>query len=212
VVFGLVCGFGRVTGIEIAGESPGLNPNSVYYDKRYGKNQWTRGLALNNSIGQGEILTTPLQLAQFYCGLGNNGVVYTPHLVKEIVRADGKRDTTTPHHSFDLPFSPETRALLMESLRLVVEGEHGTARSLRNDLYSIGGKTGTAQNPHGLEHALFVGLAPLEAPEIVVCAIVENAGHGSEVAAPVVGKVIRAYMSKKLSSDEPADLVVEGAE
>ena len=206
------CGFGRVTGIDIAGELPGLNPNSAYYDSTYGKNRWTKGLVLNNAIGQGEILTTPLQLAQFYCGLGNNGIVYRPHLVKEIVRADGKRVTTKPQHSFDLPFSPETRALLMESLRLVVEGEHGTARSLRNDLYSIGGKTGTAQNPHGLEHALFVGLAPLEAPEIVVCAIVENAGHGSTVAAPIVGKVIRAYMSKILSANDPDDLTVEGAE
>ena len=218
------CGFGRATGIEISGESPGLNPNSVYYDSTYGKNRWTRGLALNNSIGQGEILTTPLQLAQFYCGLANHGVVFRPHLVKEIVRANGERVTTQPKKSFDLPFSSETLALLVESLRLVVEGEHGTARALRNDLYSIGGKTGTAQNPHGLEHALFVGMAPLEAPEIVVCAIIENAGHGSEVAAPVVGKVIRAYMSKTLGLDKPAepavptdlvvpaDLVVEGAE
>ncbi len=202
------CGFGKATGVEISGESPGLNPNSTYYDERYGKNKWTLGLVLNNAIGQGEILSTPLQLTQFYCGLGNKGVVNTPHLVKEIVQANGRRVATPVRPSFTLPFSPETSALLLESLRLVVEGEHGTARSLRNELYSIGGKTGTSQNPHGLEHSLFVGVAPMEAPEIVVCAIIENAGHGSEVAAPVVGKVIRAYMSKKLGLDEPVDLAV----
>jgi penicillin-binding protein 2 len=195
------CGFGRVTGIEIGGEVAGLNPSSAYYDRRYGENQWTRALVMNNSIGQGEILATPLQLTQFYCGLANEGVVYRPHLVKRITRPDGSETVRAPERSFVLPFSSDTRDLLLEGLRLVVEGEHGTARSLRNERYSIGGKTGTAQNPHGLEHSLFVGVAPLESPEIVVCAIIENAGHGSEVAAPVVGAVIESYMNKRLGID-----------
>jgi len=198
------CGFGRATGIEFAGDSTGLNPSSAYYDRIYGKNQWSRGLVLNNAIGQGELLSTPLQLAQFFCGLANDGVVMRPHLVKEISEPSGECVKVSPQRSFVLPFSRETRALLCEGLRLVVEGEHGTARSLKNDRYSIGGKTGTAQNPHGEEHSLFVGVAPLEAPGIVVCAIIENAGHGSEVAAPVVGKVIETYMSKRLKSDEMA--------
>jgi len=200
------CGFGEKTGIDIPGEVAGLNPNSRYYDERYGKNKWTAGLVLNNSIGQGEILCTPLQLAQFYCGLANKGVVYRPHVVKKVVYADGKVTNTAPEEILRLPFSKGTMDVLLEGLRLVVEGEHGTARSLRNPDYSIGGKTGTAQNPHGLEHSLFVGVAPLEAPEIIVCAVVENAGHGSEVAAPVVGQVIRAYMSKRLARDEVASL------
>jgi penicillin-binding protein 2 len=198
------CGFGRPTGVEIAGELPGLNPNSQYYDRRYGPNQWTRGLILNNSIGQGEILATPLQLAQFYCGLANDGLVYKPHLIKSITAPDGSTRETQPQVAFRLPFSPKTLGILREGLRLVVQGEHGTAKGLANRLYNIGGKTGTAQNPHGEDHSLFVGFAPFESPEIVVCAIIENAGHGSEVAAPVVGKVIQAYMRKKLGLDEVA--------
>ncbi|MFQ6009346.1 MAG: penicillin-binding transpeptidase domain-containing protein, partial [Candidatus Zixiibacteriota bacterium] len=75
---------------------------------------------------------------------------------------------------------------------------HGTARALRNQEYVVGGKTGTAQNPHGEDHSWFVGIAPLEAPEIVVCVIVENAGHGSEVAAPIAGMIIEKYMTKKM--------------
>ena len=86
---------------------------------------------------------------------------------------------------------------------MVVEGGRGTARRLKNPLYTICGKTGTAQNPHGNDHALFVGYAPIENPEIVVCAGVENAGHGSEIAAPVVGRVIENYMKKKLGLFEP---------
>lgn len=200
------CGFGEKTGIDIPGEVAGLVPNSAYYDERYGKNKWTTGLVLNNSIGQGELLTTPLQIAQFFCGLANNGIVYRPHVVKKITSYDGQVTRVVPEEVFRLPFSPATMEVLLEGLRLVVEGEHGTAKSLRNPDYSIGGKTGTAQNPHGPEHSLFVGVAPLEAPEIVVCAVVENAGHGSEVAAPVVGQVIRAYMSKRLARDEVASL------
>ncbi len=198
------CGFGRITGVDLPGEAVGLNPNSKYYDRRYGKGKWTNGLVLNNSIGQGEVLVTPLQLTQFYCGVVNGGRVYRPHLVKRISSPGGETVMVPPKLAFQLPFSAHTLDVLLEGLRLVVEGERGTARSLRNNLYSIGGKTGTAQNPHGKDHSLFVGVAPLEAPEIVVCAIIENAGHGSEIAAPVVGQVIRTYMNKKLAGKEVA--------
>ncbi len=192
------CGFGKPTGVDLPGESKGLNPTPEYLDKVYGKRGWTKALALNLAIGQGEILVTPIQLAQFYCGLANNGVVYRPHLVRAFVKPDGTREEVKPEVSFKLPFSPHTLSVLKEGLRLVVEGGRGTARRLKNKYYSIGGKTGTAQNPHGDNHAWFVGVAPLENSEIVVAAIVENAGHGSEVAAPAVGKIIKAYMFKKL--------------
>jgi penicillin-binding protein 2 len=206
------CGFGKPTGIDLPGEAAGLNPNSAYYNSRYGKNGWTKALTLNNAIGQGEILTTPLQLAQLYCGLANHGIVYRPHLVKSIRHPNGKVDQIIPEVSFKLPFSESTLGILTEGLRLVVEGKQGTARRLKNDLYSIGGKTGTAQNPHGNNHALFVGVAPLENPEIVCCAIVENAGHGSEVAAPVVGQIIRKYMEKKLGLNKVAQANLPGVQ
>ncbi|MFH1688435.1 MAG: penicillin-binding protein 2 [bacterium] len=198
------CGFGRPVGIDLPREAPGLNPNSAYLDERYGQRQWSRGIVLNLAIGQGEILATPLQLAQFYCGLANDGVVYRPHLVRQIRYPDGVTRATTPSLSFDLPFGESTRAVLLEGLRRVVEGDNGTARFLRNDVYTIGGKTGTAENPHGDNHSWFVGLAPLEDPQIVVAAIVENAGHGSDVAAPLVGAVIREFMRKKLESEDLA--------
>jgi penicillin-binding protein 2 len=79
---------------------------------------------------------------------------------------------------------------------LVIQGEDGTARSLQNDIYNISGKTGTAENPHGNEHSWFVGFAPSEAPEIVAVVLVENAGHGSEVAAPLVKKILNFHLQK----------------
>ncbi len=205
------CGFGKPTGIDLPGEAAGLNPSTTYYNSRYGKNGWTKALVLNNAIGQGEILETPLQIAQFFCGLGNHGIVYRPHLVKSIRHPDGSIAPVKPEVSFQLPFSEPTLQALMEGLRLVVEGDRGTARRLKNQYYSIGGKTGTAQNPHGDNHSWFVGVAPLENPEIVCCAIVENAGHGSDVAAPVVGQIIKKYMFKKLGLDTIAQAGPVGA-
>ena len=193
------CGFGHRTEVDLPGEDPGLNPNSTWYDNHYGVNKWTTALVLNNAIGQGELLVTPLQLARFFCGLANGGVVYQPHIVKKITHPFGGELEVSPKIAFTMPFSPPTLEVLREGLRLVVEGEHGTARRLKNNLYSIGGKTGTAQNPHGEDHSWFVGVAPLDEPEIVVCAIVENAGHGSDVAAPLVGQIIRTHMAKKLN-------------
>jgi penicillin-binding protein 2 len=200
------CGFGALSNIDLPSESKGLNPNSEYYNERYGVKKWTQGLVLNNSIGQGELLVTPLQLASFFGALVNDGKENQLHLLKKIVFPDGSEEKYTPRIKRTLPFSPNTMRILLEGLRLVVEGEHGTAKSLKNDLYSIGGKTGTAQNPHGENHSWFVGAAPLENPEIVVVAIVENGGHGSEVAAPIVGQVIKSYMTKKLAITDIADV------
>jgi len=195
-------GFGGQAGIDLPGEEKGLNPNTDYYDRRYGKGRWSRGLVLNNSIGQGELLVNLFQTAQFYCGVVNAGKVYRPHLVKIIYHTDKGPEVVTPELSFKLPFSESTIKLLKEGIRLVVEGEDGTARHLKNPYYSIGGKTGTAENPHGENHSWFVGVAPLESPEIVVAAIIENSGHGSEIAAPMVGKIIESFMRKKNGINE----------
>ncbi len=203
------CGFGHLTNVDLPNEDPGLNPNSVWYDKHYGVNKWTRALVLNNAIGQGELLVTPLQLTRFFCGLANDGVVYQPHIVKKVMHRSGAELSIAPKVAYRLPFKERTMQVLFEGMRLVVEGERGTSRRLRNKFYSIGGKTGTAQNPHGENHSWFVGVAPLDNPEIVVCAIVENAGHGSDVAAPLVGQVIRKYMEKSYGIEPIAAVAPE---
>ncbi len=199
-----LCGFGRKTGIDLPSEAPGLNPNSDYYNNRYGVKKWTKGLVLNLSIGQGELLVTPLHLVQFFCGLANNGIVHRPFMIKHITNADGTIFNINPEPTFTLPFSNKTMKVLLEGMRLVVHGEHGTAKGLKTNKYTQGGKTGTAQNPHGENHSLYVGVAPMENPEIVVFAIIENAGHGSDVAAPIVGEIIKRYMAKKHGEDNIA--------
>ncbi len=188
------CGFGSKTGIDLTGEKAGIVPNSKYYDELYGPRKWSPYLILNLAIGQGEFTITPLQLAQFYCGLANKGRVYQPHLLKQIIESNGDIHDVEPIVSFTLPFSRKTLNILRESLKMVISGEHGTARSLRNKYYEIAGKTGTAQNPHGDDHSWFSAFAPADDAEIVVVVLVENAGHGSEVAAPLAGKIMKYYL------------------
>ncbi|MEE8149551.1 MAG: penicillin-binding protein 2, partial [candidate division Zixibacteria bacterium] len=169
-------GFGIPAGIDLPGEEEGNNPNTDYYDGHYGKGKWTRGLVLNIAIGQGELLVNLFQTVQFYCGVVNGGLVFRPHLLKIIHHPDKGPETVAPELSFKLPFSESTLNILKEGILMVVEGKEGTARNLKNPFYSIGGKTGTVENPHGENHSWFVGVAPFEAPEIVVAAIVENSG------------------------------------
>jgi penicillin-binding protein 2 len=191
------CGFGKETGIDIPSEKKGVVADTEFFDKRDGKGKWSPNEALNLAIGQGAFSVTPLQLAQFYCGLANGGVVYRPHLIKEFLKADGSIEAFRPEVSFRLPFTKTTLEVLTQALDSVVQGDHGTARGQQNEFFRIAGKTGTAQNPHGDDHAWFACYAPCDNPRIVVVVLVENAGHGSEEAAPLAGKILKYYLQPK---------------
>jgi penicillin-binding protein 2 len=189
------CGFGSKTDIDMPGEMSGLVPDIKWYDKRYGKGKWPRSLIINLSIGQGEILVTPIQLANFYAALGNGGKLYRPHFLKAVIIGNDTQPGSIETIG-RLPFSKSTLDILKEAAVGVVYGEHGTARGSRIEGIKFGGKTGTAQNPHGNEHALFCAYAPAEDPVIAIAVLVEQGGHGSETAAPIASKVISRYLDK----------------
>lgn len=174
-------GFGACTGIDLPGEKKGCLPDRKYFEKKYGKN-WTTGHIFNLSIGQGDLLATPLQMACAYTVFANDGKIVMPHVVMI-------EDHT--YHTTDI--SPAAIAIIKEMLTGVVAS--GTGRLAHLDDYVVSGKTGTVQNPHGEDHAIFIGYGPGNAPDILVCLVVENAGHGGSVAAPVVGKIIRAFLN-----------------
>lgn len=196
-------GFGTPTGIDLPGEGTGLVPDVAYYDNRYGKGKWSQGLMLNLSIGQGELLVTPLQLAQYFAAVANDGVAMKPHLLLATREPHSQWKRTESEVAFRLPYSASTLATLQEAARLVVQGSRGTARRLNDPTTPMSGKTGTAQNPHGKEHSWFVGYAPSDNPRIAVAALVENAGHGSEFAAPICYQIAKAYLHPE---PIPADL------
>jgi penicillin-binding protein 2 len=182
-------GFDKKTGIDLPIEVAGNVPSRKYYDKRHGKGRWTQGLMLNNSIGQGEYLGTVLHVARVAAAVGNGGWLVTPHFVDHI---DGE---AVPEH-------PRTRVNFLEGEALtfmrramtgVVETPGGTAFWTKLPNIRVGGKTGTAQNPHGEDHSWYMAYAPADDPQIALAIIVENAGHGSEFAAPMVRDFIREY-------------------
>ena len=190
-------GLGRKTGVDIMEESPGLIPNEQYYEKIYGKN-WPRGIMVSLGIGQGEISVTPMQLA-FYTGLiANNGKSYKPHVVKGYLD-ENKKYIPFPFQEVNTGVSQKTFDIVKQGMYLVVNGA-GTATNIKSAELQIAGKTGTAQNPHGKDHSLFICFAPFDKPKIAVAVLVENAGFGATYAAPIALKVIQAYLKVKTAT------------
>jgi penicillin-binding protein 2 len=146
---------------------------------------------LNLAIGQGELLITPMEILCFVCGVANRGSYLTPRCVERIETAE--RTESIDSKVVDLGMAGSTLDILRESMLMVVEGSDGTGRAARVAGIQVAGKTGTSQNPHGDDHALFVCFAPFEEPEIAVVVVVENAGHGGAVAAPIAGEILAHY-------------------
>ncbi|MGQ9534342.1 MAG: penicillin-binding protein 2 [bacterium] len=173
-------GFGKQTGIDLPQEKIGIVPDRTWMERKYGQN-WTEGHILNLSIGQGDILATPLQLARAYAVFANsNNALIVPHLNKDLKA-----------RNFVINKKREAWNFIKQTLARVVERGTGTMAQVRG--LKVSGKTGTAENPHGDDHSIFVGYAPDENPEIVVCVFVENAGHGGNVAATIAGKIIKTF-------------------
>jgi len=202
-------GLGRLTGIRLAHERPGLIPTSAWKKKRF-KERWQAGETLSISIGQGFNLVTPLQMAVFISAVGNNGTLYRPRLVKSVQDAKGQLiREIEPDITGGLPASQKNLAIVRQGLLEVVHGNRGTARRIRLPGIQIAGKTGTAQvfsRKAGekfdnkklrrtlQDHAWFVCYAPAQNPRIAIAVIIEHGEHGSSAAAPVAKELIHAYL------------------
>lgn len=196
-------GLGEKTGIDLPAETRGLVPDEAWYDKRFKRGGWPRGVLLNLSIGQGELLTSPLQLATMTAIIANGGTPVRPHVVREVAGVPGFR-IEKPVES-GIQTTREDWDVVHDAMRLVVEA--GTARAARVEGVAVAGKTGTAQNPHGDDHALFVAYAPADAPRLALAVVAENSGHGGSVAAPVAGLVLRRVLlgdSTRVAPPRPA--------
>ncbi len=199
-------GFGSGTGLDIPGESVGLVPDAAFVKKTHGR-PWSLGDTNNIGIGQGDLLVTPLQMALLACLVANEGVSYKPHAVRGFVGpgegAEVRLKEREVLHQFDAD-STFWSSLKSAMQNVVAEG---TARSAQIAEISVGGKTGSAENPAGrLTHAWFVGYAPVENPKIAFAVILENAGHGGAVAAPIAKQVVEAYLRRDVSKSTAKDL------
>jgi len=205
-------GFGNYLGYDHPTGKPGFIPTSAYYNSWY-NNSWKAVTTISNSIGQGEILTTPIQLANFAATIANRGWYITPHFVKEI-----------ENDSININYRKKNKTLInSEHFEPVIQGminvvEKGTATNsiIRN--IKIAGKTGTAENfvkINGIkkqltDHSIFIGFAPANDPKIAVCVFIENGYWGSRWAAPISSLIIEKYINGKIERNWLEKYILEG--
>jgi penicillin-binding protein 2 len=192
-------GFGRTLGTDFSNELKGFIPLLSYYDRFYGKDKLKSLNIISLAIGQGEIGTTPLQMANMTAAIANRGFYFSPHIVKSIGgTADSSRGFSVKHR---IEIDSVNFEYLIEGMAQAVNGGAGATATIAaiSDI-TVCGKTGTAQNPHGKDHSIFVAFAPRENPKIAIAVYVENAGFGATHAAPVASLIMEKYLKGKVTN------------
>ncbi len=190
-------GLGAPIGIDYPTEKGGNVPSASYYDKLYKRRRgWRSPTIMSIGIGQGEIQLTTLQMANLGAIIANRGKYYIPHLVKGFVSGNGKiEERFLKQHTVKI--SPEHFIPVIEGMQRVVF--FGTGRRAAIPGISVAGKTGTSQNPHGEDHSVFLGFAPVDKPAIAIAVIIENAGKGAEFAAPIASLMMEKFIRKDVT-------------
>ena len=201
-------GLGNWLNNDLPTGQKGFVPTANFYDRIYGKNRWKSLTNLSLSIGQDALLTTPIQMANMTAAIANRGYYYTPHIVKSI-----------ENDSIDDRFRKPIRTMVDSSLfEIVIKGmqevvedeELGTSNIAKMENITVCGKTGTAQNPHGEDHSIFIGFAPKDNPKIALAVYVENGGWGSTWAVPIASLMIEKYLNDTIERDWLEKKIVEG--
>lgn len=193
----LTFGLGQRLGTELSNELSGNIPKDSYYNYYFGENRWNALTIRSMSIGQGELLITPFQLANLAATIANRGYFITPHLVKSVWSSkDDPQDIEFESHETSI--SPEHFDVVIDGMQAVVE-ESGVRYYSKLDSITICGKTGTVQNPHGSDHSVFIAFAPKENPKIAISVYVENGVWGSRYAAPIASLIIEKYLNDSIA-------------
>lgn len=186
-------GFGYRLGIDLPSEKRGFIPNSGFYTKAFKTDKWRAANIISIAIGQGEILATPLQVANLAATIANRGYYYAPHVVKEI--QDMPLDSIYTHKHYT-NIKKEYYDLIADGMEAAVTG--GTCRRVYVPGLDICGKTGTAENPHGKDHSIFMGFAPKNNPKVAIFVIVENAGFGATYGVPIARLMFEKYLLNEI--------------
>ncbi|MDR1113225.1 MAG: penicillin-binding protein 2 [Bacteroidales bacterium] len=186
-------GFGVRFGTDLPYESAGIIPSVDFFNKKY-KGRWNGNTIVSMGIGQGEVATTPLQMANLMAIIANRGFYIKPHIIKAI----GKKEHANTRYDevMDSRIDKQYFDPIIQGMVMAVQA--GTARRAQIKGISVAGKTGTAQNPHGKDHSVFSGFAPVSNPQIVVFVLVENGSWGGTVAAPIASLVMEYYLNRKI--------------
>jgi penicillin-binding protein 2 len=190
-------GVGVKTGVDLPSEKGGLIPTKKFYDRRYGSNKWNGMWIVSNSIGQGEVTMTPLQMANVVCAIANKGYYIEPHFLRRFLNQPASKQKQFKKHT--IPIDTAYFNVVIDAMESVVSS--GTGWNAFIPDIPVCGKTGTAQNPHGEDHSVFFAFAPKVNPKIAIAVIVENAGWGGVWAAPIASLMIEKYIKGKLSPE-----------
>jgi penicillin-binding protein 2 len=194
-------GFGQKLGSDFPSELGGFIPGSGYYNKVYGKGGWKATTVISLSIGQGEIGTTPLHMANLCATIANRGFYYIPHIIKDSENVMIEDKYKERHYTMvDTTHFPKVVGGMYRAVNSGF-GSGGTASIAAVKGLEICGKTGTAQNPHGSDHSVFICFAPKDNPKIAVAAYVENGGFGATYAAPIASLLTEMYLNKEISEE-----------
>lgn len=193
-------GYGYRLGIDLPGEKRGYIPNSKVYDKIY-RGRWNSSTVISIAIGQGEITATPLQICNLAATIANRGYFMTPHVVKNV--QDTPLDTLFTNKRYPT-VEAQYYNYAAEGMLNAVLG--GTCRGAALPDIQVCGKTGTAENPHGKDHSIFMGFAPYQNSKVAICVFVENAGFGATYAVPIGKLMLEKYLKGEISE---ADKTIE---
>jgi penicillin-binding protein 2 len=193
-------GFGSPLESDFTNELKGFIAPATYYDRIYGANRWGPLTIISLSIGQGELLITPLQMANMAAAIANRGYYYLPHVVKQIEGVDTLEGRFYKKHV--IPIDTAYFNLVVHGMELAVNGGAGSTASVaRIPGITVCGKTGTAQNPHGKSHSVFVAFAPKDNPKIAISVYVEHGQWGATYAAPIASLMIEKYLNDSIAAD-----------
>jgi penicillin-binding protein 2 len=202
----LTFGPGTRLGTDLPFDKPGNVPSVQYYDKVFGKNSWRAHTIVSLGIGQAELTLVPLQMANVVASIANRGFYYTPHCVKGIGSSKQIHSKFRLKHHVGVQ-NPEYYLNVIDGMQQCLEA--GTGYYSRVKDLVICGKTGTAQNPHGKDHAVFLAFSPREEPKIAIACIVENAGFGGTWSAPIVTLMIEKYLKGRTDRPEVEKRMLE---
>ncbi len=200
-------GFGNPLGIDLPNEKGGYIPPSSYYDKIYGRNRWKFSTIYSLAIGQGEILTVPIQMANLAAIIGNRGFYYPPHFIKSI---DGDDAMVPAKYKEKITTAVEEKyfGVVVDAMAKVVEDGTGFRGAVPG--LEVCGKTGTAENPHGEDHSVFIAFAPKDDPKIAISVYVENSGQGARAAAGIAGLVMEKYLLGEIQRKYLEEYILRG--
>lgn len=200
-------GFGKPLGIDLPSENSGFIPKTEYYDKFYGRNRWKGLTIISLSIGQGEIGISPIQMANMCATIANRGSYYIPHFIKGFA---SNPDSIPPEfkEKQKIPIDSVYWELIVNGMENVVLNGTGRRAQFSKDI-SVCGKTGTAQNPHGKDHSIFIAFAPKNNPKIAIAVYVENVGFGSTWAAPIASLMIEKYLTNEITRPAEEERMVK---